>query len=127
MKGYHFILAVFSCLYWLVSGYWAAAQSYYEKDFVHYTTRHGLSDNNVNVIQQDENGYIWIGTEVGLNCFDGNRFIKYHPGNKSLPLRAERIRKLKRFSFHRNSPSLAMEAYLYWRTPLIFHPKLSAS
>ena len=31
----------------------------------------GLSNNYINTIVQDHRGYIWIGTNEGLNCFDG--------------------------------------------------------
>ncbi len=34
----------------------------------------GLSNNNINGIVQDRNGFMWIGTRAGLNHFDGHRF-----------------------------------------------------
>lgn len=34
----------------------------------------GLSDNYILDIAQDEEGFVWIGTECGLNRFDGNNF-----------------------------------------------------
>ena len=37
----------------------------------------GLSSNNVTNILQDSKGYIWIGTEDGLNKYDGYSFTKY--------------------------------------------------
>ncbi len=40
--------------------------------FSHLNTEHGLSQNSVNAIAQDEQGYIWIGTQEGLNRFDGH-------------------------------------------------------
>ena len=36
-----------------------------------------LSSTNITCICQDQVGYIWIGTEYGLNRFDGYRFIPY--------------------------------------------------
>ncbi|MDJ0841566.1 MAG: two-component regulator propeller domain-containing protein [Acidobacteriota bacterium] len=39
----------------------------------------GLSDARVNDIVQDRYGYIWIGTENGLNRFDGHRFDIFTP------------------------------------------------
>ena len=42
--------------------------------FVHYTTEAGLSQNTVHVILQDRQGFMWFGTDEGLNRFDGARF-----------------------------------------------------
>jgi signal transduction histidine kinase/ligand-binding sensor domain-containing protein/AraC-like DNA-binding protein len=42
--------------------------------FRHYEMKHGLSSNTVYGIIQDEDGYIWIGTDDGLNRFDGREF-----------------------------------------------------
>jgi len=39
----------------------------------------GLSHNKVNCLLQDKRGFIWIGTEKGLQRFDGLRFINYQP------------------------------------------------
>ena len=50
---------------------------YDQRDFVHYTIKEGLSDNNINCINQYDYGFIWIGTESGLNRYDGNQFEKY--------------------------------------------------
>ncbi len=36
-----------------------------------------LSSTNMTSICQDQMGYIWIGTEFGLNRFDGYRFTSY--------------------------------------------------
>src|SRR5690606_26848130 len=36
-----------------------------------------LSSNLIRSIRQDQDGYIWIATEYGLNKFDGVRFVQY--------------------------------------------------
>jgi len=43
----------------------------------------GLSENFVRCIFQDSKGYLWIGTDDGLNKFDGYSFkiFRYEPGN----------------------------------------------
>ena len=40
--------------------------------FSYLTTEHGLSQNSVLDIVQDRQGYIWIGTQEGLNRYDGH-------------------------------------------------------
>jgi len=45
--------------------------------FVQYSEKQGLSTDNVNCIIQDHEGFIWIGTDDGLNKFDGNVFTRY--------------------------------------------------
>ena len=45
--------------------------------FERITTEQGLSNNTVRIITQDSYGYIWIGTDFGLNRFDGDEFIVY--------------------------------------------------
>ncbi len=42
-----------------------------ELRFQHITTDDGLSDNAITCLFEDRTGYIWIGTEHGLNRFDG--------------------------------------------------------
>lgn len=50
-------------------------------NFKHYTITEGLSQNTVICIMQDRKGFIWIGTEDGLNRFDGYEFINYKQEN----------------------------------------------
>lgn len=46
-------------------------------DYDEYNTRHGLSQNEVLSIAQDKRGFMWFGTENGLNRFDGHEFKVY--------------------------------------------------
>jgi ligand-binding sensor domain-containing protein/two-component sensor histidine kinase len=53
--------------------------------FNRITTQSGLSHNKVNCILQDQRGFIWMGTDDGLNRYDGRRFVvfRHQPGNKT--------------------------------------------
>jgi diguanylate cyclase (GGDEF)-like protein len=47
--------------------------------FKQLSIEHGLSQNSVNCIIQDRSGFMWFGTETGLNKFDGYTFTIYIP------------------------------------------------
>jgi len=53
-------------------------QSY---SFLSYSTSEGLPQSQVTSINQDENGYLWVGTLSGLAKFNGKRFISYSTEN----------------------------------------------
>jgi len=46
--------------------------------FSHLNTSHGLSDNYARSITIDNNGFLWIGTAVGLNVYDGYNVTVYN-------------------------------------------------
>ena len=64
MKKLVFLIAFIPCF--------TDAQSVYR--FNNYTINDGLSQSTVNTILQDENSALWIGTQDGLNRFDGIKF-----------------------------------------------------
>lgn len=45
--------------------------------FIHYDIEDKLSSNTVRSILQDSEGFMWFGTEYGLNRFDGNQFKSF--------------------------------------------------
>ncbi|MEO0422267.1 MAG: EAL domain-containing protein [Pseudomonadota bacterium] len=45
--------------------------------FEHLSVQDGLSQSTVNVVHQDSQGFIWIGTESGLNRYDGYEVRRY--------------------------------------------------
>ena len=46
--------------------------------FNHLTTDDGLSQIRISCILQDSRGFIWIGTQDGLNKYDGHGFTIYN-------------------------------------------------
>ena len=83
--------------------------------FRHYNIENGVSSNNISTLFQDQKGYIWIGTENGLNRFDGNQFTLYQKNN---PLYS---------NFHANSINTICETTdkkLWLGTYLYILPKL---
>ena len=57
-----------------------AIAAYPQQPYLYFdriTTDNGLSHNKVNCILQDNRGFIWIGTEDGLNRYDGQYFTVF--------------------------------------------------
>lgn len=50
------------------------AQSINNIRFEHFTLKDGLSQSSINCILQDHIGFMWFGTQDGLNRYDGNSF-----------------------------------------------------
>ncbi|MCC8188593.1 MAG: response regulator [Bacteroides sp.] len=46
--------------------------------FRHLNATHGLSSNQVNAIYKDSHGFMWLGTQSGLNRYDGYRMKVYY-------------------------------------------------
>lgn len=45
--------------------------------FKHLNTNNGLSQSHIISLTQDKKGFMWIGTENGLNKYDGSKFTVY--------------------------------------------------
>ena len=65
------ITILFFSFLFLINGY---SQQYI---FTNYSINNGLSQSVVNCIFQDSKGYIWAGTQNGLNRFNGETFDVY--------------------------------------------------
>ena len=75
-----FLVILYGCFLNPTSG--LVAQSY---RFNHLSLKDGLSQVTVNAIYQDSQGYMWFGTQDGLNRYNGYEFIHYRsePGNEN--------------------------------------------
>ena len=45
--------------------------------FEYFTIAEGISQNNISCVFQDSKGFLWIGTNAGLNRYDGKNFEVY--------------------------------------------------
>ncbi len=61
-------------------------------NFVNFSSENGLSSNTVTTILKDKYGYMWFGTDDGLNKFDGINFSVYrHKQSDTLSIGANSI------------------------------------
>lgn len=53
--------------------------------FKRFSTQEGLSSERIRSIAEDEQGFLWVGTENGLHRYDGMRFhqFRFNPRNKN--------------------------------------------
>ncbi|MEO7989384.1 MAG: two-component regulator propeller domain-containing protein [Chryseolinea sp.] len=79
-------------LIWCVPPLISSAQTYH---FEKLSEFHGLSDNRVTCFQKDRTGFVWIGTENGLNRYDGHTFEIYRPGQPRHALSHEHINDIE--------------------------------
>jgi ligand-binding sensor domain-containing protein/anti-sigma regulatory factor (Ser/Thr protein kinase) len=71
-KLFHIIPVALLCL---------KLQAQHQPYFIQSNESTGLSDNRVTCFFKDKTGYMWIGTENGLNRFDGANYMLYRPSS----------------------------------------------
>src|SRR5579863_2579977 len=49
----------------------------------HFTDENGLPQNSINDLLFDDNGFLWLGCQVGLVRFDGYSFTLFTPDDKA--------------------------------------------
>jgi signal transduction histidine kinase/ligand-binding sensor domain-containing protein/DNA-binding response OmpR family regulator len=69
------------CLIAFIAVIYLNAQEF-KASFKQLDKKDGLSQKTVNVVIQDSNGFIWIGTEEGLNRYDGIEFKVFKKNSK---------------------------------------------
>ena len=70
MAGRFYLILISFFLFYGIDATFAMRVS----SILQFTITDGLSHNSVNVIFQDSRGFLWIGTEDGLNRYDGSGF-----------------------------------------------------
>ncbi len=65
------------CLFALISVCISIVYAHGGGTYRFFNVGDGLSSTRINTIKQDYEGYIWIGTEDGLNRFNGKDFVSY--------------------------------------------------
>lgn len=65
-------------LFFLVNALFAQKKPHEQLQFQKYTVNEGLSQNIVEAILQDSEGFMWFGTQDGLNRFDGKNFKTFY-------------------------------------------------
>jgi|ADGO01.1.fsa_nt_gi Two component regulator propeller. len=76
---------ILSCLVLLFSFAAGFAQKVSEYKFLQLTNSNGIAGNFVIDMVQDHKGYMWFGTDGGLQRYDGKRFLtfKNRPGDST--------------------------------------------
>ncbi|MCC5945787.1 MAG: SpoIIE family protein phosphatase [Bernardetiaceae bacterium] len=74
---------------------WVAVAESQDLRFKRFSIEDGLSQNNITCILEDSYGFLWMGTQDGLNYFDGYEFKTYnHTPGDTLSLSATHITAL---------------------------------
>lgn len=78
--GYKHFITLFLCLCQnLIDGPAAQVSSRFLKEL---TIEEGLSSNKINDIVQDDEGFLWIATNDGLNLYDGTEVLQFYHQDK---------------------------------------------
>lgn len=68
--------------------------------FYSLTEKDGLTDNHVNCFFQDSRGIMWMGTNYGLNSYDGSAITTYHAADNENALPDDAINDIKEDQQH---------------------------
>jgi ligand-binding sensor domain-containing protein/two-component sensor histidine kinase len=79
---------------------WMIALSQSSIQFNQYTIEQGLSDNMVNDLIQDDNGFTWLATANGLNRFDGVQFKNFFKSTYKSEILDNNILRIRKWKNH---------------------------
>ena len=77
-------LILLSLIIFSVKLVYPQTNNYKNLTFDHLSIEHGLSQITVHSILEDNNGFLWFGTEDGLNRYDGYEFVIYRNNPKDI-------------------------------------------
>lgn len=86
------LLPDFSGNLWIGSYYNGLYRRSPDGAWANWSPTNGLASNYVSALWLDRQDNLWVGTDNGLFCFDGSRFIRY--GAEDSPLLSNNIRSL---------------------------------
>ncbi len=92
---------IFPSIFMFIGSFSLQAQNFPSYNIKHYNIHDGLSNNWISNIFQDKDGFLWLGTQYGLNRFDGQYFkiFTYIPGD-STALKANWVRSITQLDDH---------------------------
>ncbi len=76
---------LFPCILWIGFSFAGYGQSSRTFGYTNFTVADGLAGSTVYCIAQDEQNYMWLGTNNGLCWFDGQQFISFRYRHGILP------------------------------------------
>ncbi|WP_293907228.1 MULTISPECIES: two-component regulator propeller domain-containing protein [unclassified Sphingobacterium] len=88
------MIRILLALSWMLLTFFSYGQNH-PVTFQRYSSKDGLSSNTIYCIYRDSYGFLWLGTEDGLNRFDGRRYNVYrYDANQENSLMANHISAL---------------------------------
>lgn len=101
MKG------IFGIVFLLLIGQAYAHAQRWPDRLKHYSLDDGLTANNIIALEEDAFGFIWVGTEEGLNRFDGSNFKHFLADDQVGALEANYVMELLHLGHGRMLVALA--------------------
>lgn len=73
----------FTCLLLLIAANWGLAQNYF-LTYRHLSVQDGMSSRFITSVLQDNQGFVWLGSDYGINRFDGRNFKIFNSNNSKI-------------------------------------------
>src|SRR5258708_16058485 len=76
------VLLIFIIIFLFVTSALTQSDSSNGYSVQHFTDENGLPQNSINDLLFDNDGYLWLASQVGLVRFNGSSFKLYYPDDK---------------------------------------------